>query len=751
VLLSARESTGLGVERGTRGSVRSSAGVAGVVAVVYVVLAQYINWLNDPLANGAAFWPAAGVTVAAMLLLPTRHWWMVAAAVLLSESGTNLANGLPLLPSLGWGVTNAVEPLVGAALARWALRRVADVPVRRLLVFVACTAGVAPAVAAALGAGVAVEATGAVWHETWIRWTVGDALGVLVMAPPVLAWHRRAPAKRSRAERTAVSALVLGSVALVLHDGGPTWRLLLPYLVLPALVWTAARFGMRGATLAVLITAHAANLACAMGHGPFAASGDVHATTALQLALGITVGTTLVLAAMAADLTGRDEVERVLGHQAAHDHLTGLPNRVLLHERLGQVLDRAEPGRAVAVLFLDLDRFKAVNDSLGHAWGDALLVETAARLQAAGRPRDLVARLGGDEFVVVCADLDDPAEAGVVARRMLAAVSEPVSHDGRTVAVSTSIGIATVTAPGRTPEEVLRNADTAMYRAKGDGRSRIDFFDEGLHAQAQLRLDLEVELRQALASGQLRLHYQPVRAAADLRPVAVEALLRWAHPVRGVLGPAAFLPVAEDAGLLGPIGDWVVVQAIADLAASGDPDLDLCINVSTLQLREAAGSDVAALVLSTCRSLGVEPRRVTLELAEVVAAEAGGDGEALQRLREAGVRLALDDFGAGRTALWQLERMPVDVVKVDPSFVAGATRSAAGARRLTALVELVHAYDLVAVAEGVEDEAQLEAVRACGVDLLQGYHLGVPAPWAPAVLPSTVTASLTEQPVPADA
>ena len=721
-------------------SVRRSAGVAAMVVVVYVVLAQYINWLNQPLQNGAAFWPAAGVTVAALLLVPTRHWWLVAGAVLVTESGTNLSNGLPLLPSLGWGVANTLEPLLGAALVRRAFRRMAGVPLRRLLVFLACAAGVAPAVGAAVGALVAVHATGAVWSEAWLRWTVGDALGVLVMAPPLLAWQRCAPARRSALERGAITALVLAGAALVLHDGGPVWRALLPYLVLPALVWAAARFGMRGATLAALVTAHAANLALALDLGPFAAASDANATTALQLALAITVGTTLVLAAMASDLTERDEVERVLGHQAAHDHLTGLPNRVLLHERLAQVLDRAAPGRAVAVLFLDLDRFKAVNDSLGHAWGDVLLVETAERLQAAGRPRDLVARLGGDEFVVVCADLDDPAEAGVVARRMLAAVCEPVSHDGRTVAVSTSIGIATVTAPGRTPEEVLRNADTAMYRAKGDGRSRIDFFDGTLHTQAQLRLDLEVELRQALARGELRLHYQPVRAAVDLRLVAVEALLRWEHPVRGVLRPAAFLPVAEDAGLLGPLEDWVVVQALGDLAACGEPGLGVCINVSALQLREGAGSDVTALVLSTCRNLGLDPRRVTLELAEVAALEADGGGAALQRLCQAGVRLALDDFGAGSTPLSQLERLPVDVVKVDPSFVVGATTSAAGSRRLAALVELAHAYDLQAVAEGVEDDAQLAAVRACGVDLLQGHHLGAPAPWEPAVLPPPLPA-----------
>jgi diguanylate cyclase (GGDEF)-like protein len=587
-----------------------------------------------------------------------------------------------------------------------------------------------------------VHATGAPWAETWIRWTVGDALGVLVMAPPLLSWHRRSSTPRSPLERVAVTVLVLGSAALLLRDGGVAWAALLPYLLLPSLVWAATRFGLRGATLASLVTAHAANLAFALDQGPFAEMAERHAVTALQLALVITVGTTLVLACMATDLKERDEVERLLGHQAVHDHLTGLPNRVLLQERLAQVLDRAAPDRAVAVLFLDLDRFKAVNDSLGHAWGDVLLVETASRLQAAARPRDLVVRLGGDEFVVVCADLHDPAEAGVVARRVLAAVCEPVSHAGRTVAVSTSIGIATVTARGRAPEEVLRNADTAMYRAKADGRGRIDFFDESLHATAQLRLDLEGELRHALTDGQLRLHYQPVRAAADLRLVAVEAVLRWEHPVRGVLPPDAFLTAADDAGLLGTLGDEVVVQALGDLARCGDPDLGMCLDVSVLQLREAGGSDVAALVRSTCASLGLEPGRVTLELAQVAAVEAGTDGgAALQRLREVGVRLALDDFGAGPVGPSQLEHLAVDAVTVDPSLVHAAAHSPAGARRLEALVALVHAYDRLAVAEGVEDAAQLEAARACGVDLLQGAHLGAPVPWQSAVLTPSGTAA----------
>jgi integral membrane sensor domain MASE1 len=318
VLLDERRAAGPSSGPGTPGdaSAGRSAAIAVVMAVVYVVLAEYINWLNQPLQNGASFWPAAGVTVAALLLVPTCHWWMLAGTVLLAESGINLSHGLPLLPSLGWGVANTVGPLVGAGLVRRAFWHGASSPVRRLLLFLACAAGVGPVVGAAVGAFVAVQLTGAVWHEVWVRWTVGDALGVLVMAPPLLAWHRCAPAPRSLVERVAITAVVLGGAALVLHDGWPTWRVLLPYLVLPGLVWAAARFGMRGATLAVLVVAHSANLAVGLGHGPFAAASDLHATTALQVALGITVGTTLVLAAMAADLTERDEVERLLGHQA---------------------------------------------------------------------------------------------------------------------------------------------------------------------------------------------------------------------------------------------------------------------------------------------------------------------------------------------------------------------------------------------------------------------------------------------------
>ena len=720
---------------------RRSSAVAAAVAVSYLLLAQYVMWLDEPSNAGAVFWPAAGVSLAALLLIPTRHWWMVCLAVFTAELGSDLLLGYSTAASTCWALANALEPLLGAALVRrWSSPDGRLVPVRRLAVLVLCAAVVAPAAAATLGATGAVLERGAPWASVWLTWTVGDGLGVLAMAPPVLAWRHRRTTARSNPERLGVVAAVLVVAALTTRQWPAGWDVLLPYLTLPAIGWAALRFGVRGAALAGLVTTNATNMAAVLELGPFAGPGGGWDATLLQVSLAVTLGTGLVVAALASDLTERQDVERLLGHQAAHDHLTGLPNRVQLHEHLRAVLRRAAPDRSVAVLFLDLDRFKVVNDSLGHGWGDALLVETAVRLQTAARPSDLVVRLGGDEFVVVCADLPDTAEARTVARRMLAAVCEPVTHDGRTLTVSTSIGIATVTGHGMQPEDVLRDADTAMYRAKRAGRNCVEVFDEELHAQALQRLELEIGLRRALEAGELRLHYQPVLRGSDLSMTAVEALLRWQHPVRGLLLPADFLAVAEDAGLLGPIGDWVVRQALQDLASSTTPELCLALDVSATQLRAPAGEDFAERVLATCRELGVDPRRLCVELTETAVLEADTGADALLRLHAAGVRLALDDFGTGQASLTQLERLPFDLVKVDRAFVAAGAQPG-GERRLAAMVQLVHSFDMLAVAEGVETAAEQAAARRAGCDLLQGYHLGAPAPWADAVAPPLLTSA----------
>ena len=709
---------------------RRSAAVAGAVGLAYLGLSQYVIWLNDPVNAGAGFWPAAGVSLAAMLAIPTRHWWMVAAAVGISELGGDLAQGYPVFASTCWALANAVEPVVGAAIVRrLAARDGRLTSLRNVAVFVLGGALAAPAMSGLVGGLGTVTSFDATWLQVWPKWVAGDGLGVLVMAPPILAWRLRRP--RQVLETAALSLLVIAGMALGFRNWDPSWDAVVPYLTLPGLLWAAARFGPWGAAVAVCVTANAANVATAHGYGPFAlqAGPDSHAITLLQIFLGIMITTSLALAALSANLTEHVDVQRLLAHEAAHDHLTGLPNRRELARRLGAALAESGPAKGVGLLFIDLDRFKVVNDSLGHDWGDVLLVHVAERLQDGARPRDVVARIGGDEFVVLCTHLTDTAEAGRIARRLLDTVSEPVRHAGRTVVVSASIGIATTDGSDMTADELLRDADAAMYRAKRDGRARIEFFDSDLRRQAVRRLQVEVELRDALATGQLEVHYQPITDAATRRVVALEALLRWRHPQRGLLLPGEFLDVAEDSGLICPIGDFVIATALTDLAQLPDPQVCLSVNVSATQLCERSDRDLDDFLLDACAAAGLDPGRVWVELTESAVLESPAAVEMLHRLQRAGARLALDDFGTGYASLSQLERIPFDMVKIDRSFVARLGSGDEHAqRRMSAIVSFIHSFKMTAVAEGIETEAQEAAVRMAACDLMQGFLLGRPAP-----------------------
>jgi diguanylate cyclase (GGDEF)-like protein len=708
---------------------RRSALIALAVGLAYLGLSQYVLWLNDPVGAGAGFWPAAGVSLAAMLAIPTRHWWMVAVAVGTSELGGNLAQGYPLLAASCWAVANALEPVVGAAL----VRRFASydgrlTTLRNVAVLVLGGALAAPALSGLVGGFGTVTALDASWLQVWPKWVAGDGLGVLVMAPVVLSWPYRHP--RRLVETAALGALVVAGTVLGFRNWGASWDVLVPYLTLPGMLWAAVRFGPWGAALAGCVTAHAANIATAYGYGPFAlqTGPDNHTTTLLQVFLAITITTALLLAALSANLTERVDVERLLAHEAAHDSLTGLPNRRELARRLDAALAESHPAQGVGLLFIDLDRFKVINDSLGHDWGDILLTRVAERLRTGARPRDVVARLGGDEFVVLCTHLADPAEAGEIARRLLDAVSEPVQHAGRTVAVSASIGIATTEGAGMTGDEVLRDADAAMYRAKRDGRARVEFFNADLRQQAVRRLQVEVELREALRTGQLEVHYQPITDAASREVVALEALVRWQHPRRGLLLPQDFLDVAEDSGLIRPLGEFVIATALTELARLPDPLVCMSINVAASQLDERDGVALDDLLLATCAAVGVDPGRVWVELTETAVLDSLSAVEVLHRVHGAGARLALDDFGTGYASLSQLDRIPFDIVKIDRSFSRRlGVGDVSAERRMSAIVSIIHSYDMTAVSEGIETGAQEAAARRAGCDLAQGFLLGRPA------------------------
>jgi diguanylate cyclase (GGDEF)-like protein len=427
------------------------------------------------------------------------------------------------------------------------------------------------------------------------------------------------------------------------------------------------------------------------------------------------------------DITDRRQSEAKIAFMAHHDLLTGLANRTYFMEKIQEAGARLRRrGEPFTVFMLDLDRFKDVNDSLGHPAGDALLKELARRLKSALRETDVLARLGGDEFAILqSGEADERDEAIALAVRIIDIVAVPFELDGRKVSVGTSIGIALAPQDGIEPDELLKKADLALYRTKSEGRNGFNFFHTEMTAEADARHQLENEMREGLARDEFVLHYQPVFDAETREPRGAEALVRWRHPRQGLIAPDRFIPLAEDTGLIVQLGEWILQKACAD-AVSWPGDIKVAINLSSVQFRKG---DLFDIILCALVDSGLPPERLELEITESVLLENEANyRQVLQQLKNIGVSIVLDDFGTGYSSLGYLTTFPVDKIKIDKAFTQGLIERAECAAVIASVLTLARGLDIATTAEGVESEEQYDMLRAAGVNLVQGYLFASPCP-----------------------
>jgi diguanylate cyclase (GGDEF)-like protein len=538
----------------------------------------------------------------------------------------------------------------------------------------------------------------------------GDALRVRAAlgAHPASGGHERVPMPADPRSRAAL----LGSEPVIVEDWATETRFTLPPYLHDASTTSSVSMPIHG------------------GRAPFGvlAIQSVNARSFAQDELDFVHA----IANLLAQATERSQSEADIRHQALHDPLTALPNRTLFVDRLVVALAQARRRDAwVAVLFLDIDNFKLVNDSLGHGAGDDLLLKLSARLDESLRAGDTMARFGGDEFVIICGDIAGAEEAIAIAQRTTAVMHPPFVLGEVEHHVTASIGIALSRGDDREAEDLIREADAAMYRAKDRGRGGYEIYDETMRAHATARLRTENQLAHAIEKGELRLAYQPIVALDDGHTVGVEALVRWEHPERGTIAPLDFIPIAEDTGLIVPIGEWVLAQACRQHAEwrRSRPDaapLWMSVNLSARQVVLANLAEVVADVLA---DTGMDPSNLRLELTESSLMEdPEGALATMNALRDLGVKLVLDDFGTGYSSLAYVQRFPIAVLKVDRSFVANLGEDSPGAAIVSAVVNMAHGLRVEVVAEGVETETQAAALQALGCQYAQGYLYGRPMP-----------------------
>ncbi len=691
----------------------------------YVALARCGYELVSASSGLASFWPPNGLIVALLVLLvPRLRPWAV-AAVLPGELIADTIQGYSASTAMGWGAANILEVTLGA----WIILRLAsrERPLggtARDLTAVAIAAVCAPLVGGLVGAAVSVASFGGSYGTAWLDWWLGDVSGTLLTVVLVLSFVVRSPPRTPlrRLEGLLEVGFVVGSAAAVFA----LTKHPLAFLVLPALALVAVRQGLRTTAVASVSVAVIATICTGHGLGPLSTipAGEPRVLTLLAFI----ATTTFVSFVICATMSERDRAETALTKRALYDGLTGLPNRVLALDRAEQMLARARRLQTpVAALFVDIDGFKHVNDAYGHGVGDELLRMFAARLRRIVREIDTAARLGGDEFVVLLEGSALDAGPELVAERLLEVLRHPyeMGHGlERPLYITASVGIAC--GLRETADELLDDADAAMYDAKTSGRNRYMLFKSSMQTVSRDRLTLEMDLSEALEQHQFFLLYQPIFDLRSGSVTGVEALIRWRHPTRGVIAPFEFIPIAEHTGLIIPIGRWVLSEACrqASLWREHGHRIGIAVNVSARQLDR---NELIDEVRDALQTSGLDPAVLTLEVTETaLMRDADATAARLRKLKALGVRIAIDDFGTGYSSLAYLRQFPADTLKIDRSFIDAIATSEESAILVHTLIVLGNDLGMQTLAEGIEDQAQLEILRREHCDQGQGFLFSRP-------------------------
>ncbi len=699
------------------------------ISLLYFILAKFGLIFTVVADNVTLTWPPTGLALFCLFVFGGRFWpWIFIGAFLV-----NLTTGIGIAPSSMIAAGNTLEALLGMYLLRRVNFDSRLSKVRDVIALIILAAGISTMVSATIGALsltifniVPADAFG----KVWINWWMGDAMGDLVFAPVFFSWWTgdNLRLRRGRILEAVLLGVSLCGVAQLVFGGHLTlWGEALPlsFMTFPFLIWASLRFGIRGATSVVFVIGTVMLINITLDMGPFARENTTHSLLLLWMYTNFLAITSLVLAAA---VTERSTVEEKLRHTAEHDYLTGLPNRIMLNDRINQSIEFANRYQSrFAILFMDVDRFKLINDSLGHTLGDKLLKKISECLQACVRKQDTVSRLGGDEFVVLVNELHRQQDIYPVLNKVLEAVRTPVFVDGKELHITTSIGVCFFPHDGKDTETLLKNADIAMYRAKEAGRDCFFFYSADMNKQAEKRLTLETELHRAISKSEFQLYYQPQFDSIDGEIKSVEALIRWINQDGQCIGPDEFIPVLEETGKIIEVGRWVIEESCRQLAmwhAAGWNNMRVAVNISSQQLNDES---IVLFIKEELEKNHIKAEYLELEITEsMLVRQASSIEQVFEKLVALGVRLAVDDFGTGYSSLSYLHRLSIDTLKIDRSFVENIPGNENSEAITRAIVGLAKSLKLTLVAEGIETQEQRAFVSDLGCDYLQGYMLSRP-------------------------